>query len=158
MWYLVQHLPTSMQTWRTWNYCLEHNQCVDDDRWKINNQNPHRYLPQTYEGRKSVCTVSIRPTEDLLTHMRTSFRINKLWSNKYYTHKSIINKKRLEQRTWRIFYANQINQLTQKILNTQPEPPTATFHKLVGGQICMSGFDTSHRQFTNTPEDKFQGQ
>ena len=39
---------------------------------------------------------------------------------------------------------------------TQPEPLPQTSTSLMGKQIHMSVLDTSHRQFSITPEDKFQ--
>ena len=39
-------------------------------------------------------------------------------------------------------------------LSTSPGPSTS----LWGEQIRMSGLDKSHRQFSNTPEGKFQDQ
>ena len=46
-------------------------------------------------------------TDDLKSHPRKSFRINERLSNKYYAHKSEINKIGLERRTWWIFYIKQ---------------------------------------------------
>ena len=53
------------------------------------------------------------------------------------------------------FYINQSNQLKQKSMKTQPAPSLQPSTNLQGNQICMSGLDTSHRQFDNTPEYKF---
>ena len=72
------------------------------------------------QGIKSICTVWIRPTEHFITHPNTSFGINGLWYNKYDTHKSKINKRILEQITWRMFYIKQSNKLKRTSLNTQP--------------------------------------
>ena len=47
---------------------------------------------------------------------------NFFWSNKYDTHNSIINKIRLEQRTWRRFYINKSNQLNQKFWTPNRHP------------------------------------
>ena len=82
----------------------EANQCIDGDMWTSKNQHPHHNLPQTFSWRKSICLVWIRPADNFLTHLRRSFRINELWSNRVDTHKPKINIRRLEQRTWRINY------------------------------------------------------
>ena len=135
---------------------LEANQCIDDDRWNIKNRHPCHELQPTCGGSKSICTVWIRPTEDFLTHLGTSFSIREHWSNKYYTHKPKINKRRLGWITWRIFYINQRNQLTWTILNTQPVPSPWSSTNLQGKQILKSNLDTSHRKFANTPACKFR--
>ena len=70
---------------------------------QLKNWNPLHKLPQTCGGRKYICPVWIWCTDNLLSHLRTSFRINNIWPNKYDTHKSTINKRRLEQISWRIF-------------------------------------------------------
>ena len=82
---------------------LAANQCIDGNSWNNKNQHPLHDLPQTCGGSKSVCTGSIRPTENFQSHLRTSFSINERWSNKYYTHKLTTNKRRIEQKTWRIY-------------------------------------------------------
>ena len=41
-------------------------------------------------------------------------------------------------------------------MNTQPETSPQYSTNLQGNQIHMSGLDTAHRPFSNTPEDKFQ--
>ena len=74
----------------------------------------------------------------------------------YYTHKSTINKIRLERRTWWIFYINKSNQLKWTSLDTQLETSPQPSTKLRGKQIRISGLDTAHRQFSNTPEENFQ--
>ena len=81
----------------------ESNQCIDGNRRNNKKRHPRYGLPQTWGGRKSICPVWIRPTENLQAHPRKSFRINERWSNKYDTYKSTINKRRLGRRTWRIF-------------------------------------------------------
>ena len=48
-------------------------------------------------GKKSVCPVQIHPIDNLLTRLRTSFRINKRSSRKYNTQMSTINKISLKQ-------------------------------------------------------------
>ena len=87
-----------------------------------------------------------------------SFRINERWYNKYDTHKSIINKRRIDQRTWRRFYIKQINQLMQTSLNTKMAPSPRPSTNLQGNQIHMYGLDTAHRKVSNRHEDKFQYQ
>ena len=94
----------------------------------------------------------IRPTGNFLTHPRTSFRINELWSNKYDTQKSTIKKIRLERRTLRIFYIKQNNKLKWKFLNNQLAPLPRPSTNQQGNQIYMSVLDTSHRQISNTPK------
>ena len=99
---ILQLINLTITTMNFWNV-LEANQCIDNDRWNHKKWHPCHDLPQTCRGRKYICPVWIRPTEDFLTHLRKNFRVNKLWYNKYDTHKSTINKRRLEQRTWRRF-------------------------------------------------------
>ena len=82
---------------------IEDNKFIDYERWNHKNRHPRHNLPKTCGGSKSVCPVWIHSTENLLTHLRTSFRINERWYNKYYTHRSIINKRRLVQRTRKRF-------------------------------------------------------
>ena len=48
---------------------------------KKTNRRHHNELPQTYGESKYICTVWIRPTENLLTHPKTSYRINEFWSD-----------------------------------------------------------------------------
>ena len=91
-----------------------------------------------------------------LTHPRTSFRINWHWYNKYDTHKSTINKIRLERRTWKMFYTKQINQLKQTCPNTQPAPLRWPSTDLWGGQINISGLDMAHTIF-NQKRGQFSG-
>ena len=73
--------------------------------WKVkpHNRHPCHDLTQTCGGNKDVCLIWIRPTEKLLTYPGTCFSINEFWFIKYNKHKSKINKRRLERRTWRIF-------------------------------------------------------
>ena len=123
---------------------------------ELQNRHPQRNLPQTYGGSKSVCLFWIRPTEHFLTHLRKSFSINVRRYNKYDTHKSKMNKIRLERRTWRIFYIRQRNQLNQIIFNTQPKPSPQSSTNLWEKKILLSGLYTSNRNVSNTPEDKFQ--
>ena len=49
--------------------------------WQLQtpNRHPHYNLPQTCGGIKSVSLVWIRPTDNYLTCLRTSFSINELW-------------------------------------------------------------------------------
>ena len=84
--------------------CLESNQCIDDTRFNHKKRHPCHDLPQTCGGRKSVCPVWIRPTENLQSHPMTSFRINERRSNKYDPRKSTVNKRGTERITWRTFY------------------------------------------------------
>ena len=84
--------------WLTWRQSIHLWQQA-----KLKNWHPPHDLPQTYRGIKSTCPVCIQPTDNFLTHSRTSLRINERWSNKYDTKNSTINKRRFEQRNWRIF-------------------------------------------------------
>ena len=59
---------------------------------KQQNRYPYNKLPQTCTRSKYVYPVWIRPTDNLKSQPRKSFRINELWSNSYDTHKSKINK------------------------------------------------------------------
>ena len=76
---------------------LEANQFIYGDMRYHKNRQPCHNLIRACGGGKSVCLVWIRPTENLQSHPRTSFRINERWYNKYYTHKSTINQIRLEK-------------------------------------------------------------
>ena len=122
------------------------------------NWHPIHNLPQTCGRSESVCLVWIWPTEHFLTRLRTSFSINKLLSNRYDSHKSTINRKRIEQKTWWIFYSKKINQLKWKILNTQLLPLPQTYINLWKKQICISGLGTANTKFSSTPEGRFQYQ
>ena len=94
-------LPTQLQNWRTWvtdfnpiNLLMATGEIKK--RYLCHN------LPQAFRRRKYECLVLICPTDILQSHPRISFSINELWSNKYDTHRSKINKRRLELITWRI--------------------------------------------------------
>ena len=125
---------------------------------KSQNRHPRHDLTQTWWGSRYVCPVWIHPRKIILTHPRTSFRINECHSSKYDTHKSTTNKRRIEWITWRIFYTNKINQLKQTSLNTLPEPFPQPSTNLQRKKICMSSLDTTHKHFFNAPEVKFQDQ
>ena len=71
---------------------------------------------------------------------------------------SQIYKRRLERITWKRFYIKQSNQFKQTSLNTQPAPFLWPSTNLRRNRIHMSSLDTCHRQFSITPEDKFQDQ
>ena len=43
-------------------------------------------------------------------------------------------------------------------MDNQPPPSPQPSTNLQGKQIRMSGFDMAHKQFSNTPEDKFWDQ
>ena len=101
---------------------LESNQCIDDDRWNHKNWNPCHNLLQTCRGSKSIYPVWIYPTDNLIIHLRTRLSINKLWSNKYDTHKSTIKKISIERRTWTIFYIKQRNPLKQTLMTPNQNP------------------------------------
>ena len=64
---------------------LATNQCIDVNRYNHKNGHPCHNLPQACWGSKYVCLVLIRPTSNLKSHLRTSFRINERLSNKYDT-------------------------------------------------------------------------
>ena len=102
------------QTMSNLRNCLKYNQFIDCAVWNHKKWHPRYDLPQTCGGSKSVCPISIRPTEKLQSQTRKIFRINEHWSNKYNTHYSTINKGRLEQRSWKIFY-----KLQRKILDEE---------------------------------------
>ena len=69
-------------------YLLQH---VQQQNWYLRHEHP-----QTCGGSQSICMVLKRPTDNLQSHPRKSFRINEYWYNKYDTQKVIINKIRLE--------------------------------------------------------------
>ena len=99
---------------------------------EIKNGHPCHNLTQTYRERKIVCPVWIQPTDNFLTHPRTSFRINERWYNKYDTHKSKINKKK----AWTNNLKDILDQGNQSIEYKKSEHPTGTiattFHKPAG--------------------------
>ena len=82
-----------MNNLRKW---LESNQCIDGNRCNHKNWHPWHDLPKLCRGENFVCPVWIWTTEYLLSHPRTSFSINERWYNRYNTHRSTINKRRLE--------------------------------------------------------------
>ena len=61
-----------------------------------------------------------------------------------------------ERRTWWRFCIKQRNKMKQTCLNTQPATLIQPSTNLLGKKICMSGLDTAHRKFPNTPKDNFQ--
>ena len=92
---LGQHLSTQLKTtylnyqtnwmklgWFTWSQSTNWWRQV-----KYKNWHPHHDIPQTCRESKPVCTVWIFPTDNFITHPRTSFRINEWWSNKCNTQK-----------------------------------------------------------------------
>ena len=104
------HLPLQLQTWKieklTWSQSMY---------WWLQMQSEKLSpLPQPSQAcgvRKSVCPVCIWPTDNFESNLMTSFRINELFFNKHNTRYSTINKRRLEKRTWSIFYINKFNEL-----------------------------------------------
>ena len=62
---------------------------------RLQNRHPHHDPPKTYGGSKYLCPVWIHSTENLITHPRKNFRINKHWYSKHNTK----NPTRLEQIT-----------------------------------------------------------
>ena len=64
---------------------LESNECIYCDRWNHKNWHPCHDLPQTCGWKKSICPVWIIPTDNLQSLLRTSFRVNEIWPNKYGT-------------------------------------------------------------------------
>ena len=158
-WHLFLLCPTLTYTTANLNNlsnCLEANQCIDGNRLKHKKLHPHHNIHQTCGGRKYVYLVWMRPIDNFLTHPSTSFRINKLWSNDYDTHKSKTNKIRLQRIIWRRFYIKQRNLLKPTSLKTQPSPRLQPSTNLRGKQIRMSRLDMSHINISNTPGDKFQ--
>ena len=77
--------------------CLESNQCTGGYMLNHKNRDPCQNLPQSCKGSKFVRPVWIRHTDHFQSHLRTSFSIIERWSKKYYTHKSIIKTRILEQ-------------------------------------------------------------
>ena len=82
LWTKLNYTTVKLKNLRS---CFEVKQCIDDYKWKNKNQHPQHNLPQTYRGIKSVCLVCICTTDHFLTYLRTSFRINEHWYNKYDT-------------------------------------------------------------------------
>ena len=119
------------------------------------NRQPHNDLTQICKGGKSVCLFWIHPTENLQSHPRTSFRINELWYNKHDTLKSTINKRRLEPRTWRIFYIKRSNKLKQKSLNNQPETSTQPSTNLLGSKYVCTVWIQPTDNFQSHPRISF---
>ena len=94
---------TLMPLWQTLTYTTENlknlniflgsNQCIDWFGWNHITVILATTFHKSVGGSKSVCLVCIRPTDNFQSHPRTSFSINEVWSNKYDTHKSRINKR-----------------------------------------------------------------
>ena len=127
--------------------CFEANQCNDGNMWNHKNCNPCHDLTQTRRERKSLCPVWIRPTDNLQSHPRTSFRINICWSDKYDTHKSKI-KKGLEEEIERVLRLRKAINWSEQVwtLNRHPHhdlPQTCGGRKY----ICL---------FLIQPTDNFQ--
>ena len=158
-WFLLlcppgRHLPTKLQTWGTALNPI--NLLITTG--EIKKRQPCHNIPKTCGGSNSICLVWIRPTYNLLTRPRASFRINERWSNKYNTHKTTINKINIGKRTWRIFLINQSYQFMQTSMNTQPSPSPQPSTNMQVTQIRMSGLYMANRKRFNAPEDKFQDQ
>ena len=81
--------------------CLEDKQCIYCNRSKKKNLHLRHELPQSCSESKSIFPVWIPSTDVLQSRPRTIFSINVCWSNKYDTHKSIINRRWIEQKTWK---------------------------------------------------------
>ena len=139
------------------NY-LEYNQCINDEKWNHKNCHPLHDLTQTCSGRKSVRLLWIQPTENFLTHPRTSFRIIERWSNKYDTHKS----KNQQNMDWTKNLKDILDQEKQSIEANKSEYPTVTlvmtFHKPTGEANTYVWFGYSPQKKSNTPRDEFHNQ
>ena len=122
---------------------------------EIKNRHPHHDLTQTCMGSKYICPVLIYPTENFLTHPKKSFRINERWTSKWKTQMSTMNRRRLKQRTWMIFYIKQSDKFMQTSLNTQPSPSPQTSTNLWMKQIRMSSLYTANKKFTIHPRTSF---
>ena len=87
--------------WLTWSHLIYW-------WWQVQSQNRHpcHILPQTCGVSKAVCLIWIWPTDNFLTHSRTSYRINELWSSKYNKHNSMVKKIIIVRINWRIYYIN----------------------------------------------------
>ena len=103
--------------WFTWSQSVSWWRQVQS-----HSRQPRHNLPQIYGGIKAVYPILIHPIDNFLTHPKISFSINEHWSSKCNKHKSKINKKRLVQINWRIFYINQSTKLMWTNMNTQPAP------------------------------------
>ena len=127
--------------------------------WQVKLKNRHLLhdLPQTFGGIKYVCQFWIRPTDNFLTHQRTSFRTNERWYNKYNTHKSTINKKGFNKELEGYFSSSKAINWCEKSEHS-PSPSPLPYTNLMGKQICISCLNTDHRKFSNTYKDKFQDQ
>ena len=86
----LTYTTSNFNNLRNW---LEIKQYIDGNMCNYKNQHPHHDLAKTCGARKCVCPVYIRPTDNLKSHPRKSFRINERWYNKYDIHKSTIDKK-----------------------------------------------------------------
>ena len=80
---------------------LEANQCIDYDRCNKKISTLTMTFYNTTGEANPYIRFGIRTTGGLISHPRTSFRINVCWYNKYDTQKSTINKIWLEWITWR---------------------------------------------------------
>ena len=99
----INKLPTIRPKQSNLRNCFEANQCIVGDRWNHKHGQPRHDITQAWGGRKYVCPVWIKPTDNFQSHLSTSFRINEFWSNVCDTHKSTINNRRLEIITRWIF-------------------------------------------------------
>ena len=68
--------------------------------------------------------------------------------------RSDISKVSLVQWNENVLWTNKKNQLVSTIINTQSSPSSQPSPILRGNKICISSFDTAHRKFGITPEEK----
>ena len=94
--------------------CLESNQCIDGNRCNNKNWHPRHGLPQTCGGRKFVCQVWMRPTDNFQKHS--------LWSNKYYTHKSKSTKEGLKKELGGYFRPREAINLSKQLWTPSRHP------------------------------------
>ena len=116
---LAPHLYKQLKAWRNWDYLLGANQYIDDDIWNHKNRHPRHDLTQTCRVTKTFLIKSIK-----------RFKINECLSNKYDTHKSTINKRRLERINWGYFRSIKAINLRKQVWT----PNQHHLHKL--SQTC----------------------
>ena len=103
--------------------------------------------------------VLFTPWDDTyLYNLRDPYKLNHQTLVTYYCINYYINTIKNELEEIGMIYLKPVNQLMTKIEITKLAPPPRPSKNLRGKKICMSGFDTAHIKFSNTPEDKFQDQ
>ena len=147
------YTTSNLKNLRNW---LQSNQCIYEDRWK---KNPAPLLWNSTKLRgKQICMSILYTAHWKFTiKPRKSFRINELWSNKYDTHKSTINKILL----WTNNSKEILDQEKQSIESKKSEHPTwtlvTTFHKAAGEANLYAHFGYNPQTISNNTQGKVSG-